>query len=487
MHADARRGVSAILASCERWLVWAALALYMLGVAAPWVVNSVAGRTGTLLFVAAFCAWLLVFSRPLATAWQMEAMRMPGALRTLHLALSAAASFGIIFPGAVFALGAGWPMLDGMALAAAAGMLGLAIAWMPGRIAWALGFAPALLMSAADEATRQAVFGALDALPLQVKCWSAAMVAGGVAWASASSCLAYARRDALPAWRRPMPIWWTQQRTQTLGARKGWVANVDMAQHYAAMPAWVLGINRAAAFGVARRGPVLALRTWLGSPFTPLHSRDRVRQLVIVFGSLLIYPLLMLGIFGQDANWTHFLSLGGGFALAFLAMLFVLVFPLALLQRRMRASAEFADLALLPGLGDARAHLLRAIGKPLLASAALLGVLAAMLVWLGNNPSGHVGIVLGLLAFVAMATAGSLRALAGLSIGPLWSAGVIVVQLLMMVTLSALQIPKLAPLLPAATATWFHAGAPLVIMIYGVVGWIAWRRYRDLPHPFLQD
>ncbi len=489
MHRDARLGVSMILASAERWIVWGALALYLLGMAAPWLGSSSGARDGVLLFIAAFFAWMLLFSRPLATAWRMEELRVPGATRSLRMALAAALALGVVLPAGVLALGAGMPFLEALGWLFWASMTGLAMAWMPGRIVWGFCFLPMLVLFGLDMPMTADVIARLRAVPPWAWLWLLALVFAALAWICARTLLASARGDALPAWRQPLVLWWAQQQAQATGSRGGWITRTDMAQAYGNTPEWLTRINGASAFGAAHRDPVTVLRAWLGSPYAPLHLRDRLRQLGIVAGSLLLYPVLMVGVLGERASWQGFIAIGGGFATFMLVFLFAFMFPAALVQRRVRASAEYADLALLPGLGDARRYLPRAVAGPLLAFMAGMAVFAALVLLAVAGEAGvsYAHVALALVGIGVMVTASCLRALAGQTVGMGWSVAQVVLMLVLLVAGLAGLVPKLAKLLPPTAMDAAQAGWWLAIVAYAAFGWRAWRRYRALPHPFLQE
>ena len=72
-------------------------------------------------------------------------------------------------------------------------------------------------------------------------------------------------------------------------------------------------------------------------------------------------------------------------------------------------------------------------------------------------------------------------------LGLAWNLPQLLTLLALMVITFALQVPKFAPLLPANAMLLANVGWLLAISTYGAFGWQAWRRYRALPHPFLQD
>lgn len=491
MHADARRGLSAILASGGRGLLGSVLALYLLAAGLTiWNPVPVIDNWMWLLWVT-FFAWALLFARVVVVAATLRRMRAPGALRTLWLALAMAFIVGVVLPSGVLALAVGEQFVRAVAILTCAAMWGLALAMVPGRIAYGMMFAPIVFMNLLDGLLRKGLVAVLNLLPPNAFLWIASAVAGAVAWLCARGYLNTGGDETRAAWREP---WVSSLMRNTMqagsaGARGGWVANADVAQTYRNTPEWLSRINRAAAFGVAHRSPVLALRTWLGSPYAPLHPRDRIRQLLYLGGMLLVYPVLMIGVLDAGAGWKSFVGIGTGFAGPMLAFMLVLMFPLVLQQRRLRASAEYADLALLPALGDARSNLLRAVAGPVMVFAIGLVVLCVVSLFAVAGPwrSTSMGIVLAVVALVVMVASGCMRALAGQALGLAWNLPKLLTLLALMVVTFALQVPKFAPLLPANAMLLANVSWLLAISIYGAFGWQAWRRYRALPHPFLQD
>ena len=420
MHADARRGLSAILASGGRELIGAIIALYLLAagltVAMPAWDPEPIHDNWIWWFWATFFAWTFLVARVVVVAASLQRMRVPGALRTLRLALAMAFIVGVLFPAGMLALSSDMHLVRALAFLTFAATWGLAMAMLPAGITFVLLFAPFFLMKALDDRLDNQLIAQFLLLPPNAFLWIASGVFAVVAWLCARSHLGAAPEESRAAWRQPYVAYVMRNTMQWAGAgaRGGWVANADVAQTYRNSPEWLSGIKETAAFGVAHRSPVVALRAWLGSPYAPLHPRDRFRQFLYLGGMLLIYPVVMIGVLDAGAGWKSFVGLGTGFAGPMLAFMLVLMFPLVLQQRRLRASAEYADLALLPALGDAGSNLLRAVAGPVIVYAIGLVVLCvvSLLAVAGPWRATSMGIVLAVVALVVMVASGCMRALA---------------------------------------------------------------------------
>lgn len=282
----------------------------------------------------------------------------------------------------------------------------------------------------------------------------------------------------------------------------GGLSRQSSSQRLRQLPDWLR--VRADLSKVGPRTPVLALCTALGGWYVPQTWASVVRQLLPRVLLPLLLILLMVLLQFDDPRSLHgsglhhaWLDAGigiiGWFGLSGGAMLTALS-ALVLEQRWSRTNAELPLLALLPGLGDARAvrrHLLlAALGKPVLAQTLLLMVVV------GAARMMHVGTQAVMFVTVAqLGCAGVLVALALSIFGgrrlPGWGRMVLLISVSALVLFSAM-----IPLITLGSHPW-QPGVGLQSVL--VAGWLVlavvllwlgrrgWQGLQRRPHPFLAN
>lgn len=476
-----------------RWLTLVITLLCGLGAIAFGVFSQKAHWwVGSTVIYAFGIGYLWAFWMPtlLLLAIDARRLRLPGMQRAAAYSLWLHAAPSLLVP--VLALGAcGADMRYVAELVALAMAGGAAVVLLPRWCAMVIGFTPALSIGLRHLA--------------QLPPWSDPR---WLAWGG----LALFALLAVDAWR------WRQllhsdsdnelgfgsamlmqlRRQSTLGHWNG-LQQLDGGQMIRRRPEWMQ--PRADLRRIGLQSPVRALRVALGGWYMPKTLSGHLRAAAPALLPILLYiPAMAIMHAGESrsrAAQSILLSTGigvvgglgvfGGLMLAAMAMLVVH-------QRWKRTNAELPLLALLPGLGDARARrhvLLRAaFGTPVKVQLLLLAcVLAAALVM-------HLsGLAVLLVALAQLAAVGAMAAqvlctLGGYKphVGVLASIYVVLAVLFCLSTfvplLSADEHPwsGLALLEPALLASW--------IVLAAVLLWLGRRGWRGLlarPHPFLAN
>ncbi|HWU77430.1 MAG TPA: hypothetical protein VN043_13085 [Rhodanobacter sp.] len=253
-----------------------------------------------------------------------------------------------------------------------------------------------------------------------------------------------------------------------------------------------------------RVGPGSLRRTFqvaLGGWYLPQTLAGHVRQMAPVLLPLVLFvPVMAISKAGDahDGGWGKawqaidigiigWIGLFGGGVLA-------LATVLALSRRWRKTGAELSLLSLLPGLGDVRAvrralvH--AALGKPLLAQAALLLLVLGAGLHLHMSGIGLLLIALAQFGCAAVMVAFGLGTLGGAELPP-WASA-----LLLSVTFALVCGSTFMPLLMAGRHHWHPGLGPLVAMAVSwatlaiVLLWLGRRGWRGLlqrPHPFLAN
>lgn len=463
---------AAILAAgCQRGERWLQLGVYGLFAAgAVLLAGSMAGKSreavGALLLVMlalpTFFLWLGWFSRLLLLRAEAQAMLTPAMPGMIDRTLLALAVLTIFAPAFLISRG------TGVEFAWAAGCLGCIAA---------SGLLLALL--------QRGLAGLLGLLPMLVAGIDGNMVATLIDWKDATPALA-ALLLLLAAWRwlrvsADIQRWqqpdWRQPLVFAMGRRGSVFAGSDLLDPHVQegmLPRW---FRHGADLRNYRPGEVRTMRALLGGVFAPRGWKQALASIV----AWLLVLALMLHYFTRDgdspAQMVLFVALVAG------GILLALPFALRLQALYQGHGGEMAELALLPGWGDApraRHTLLRAVvgvyGRmALLLLAVMLG--AAVL-------TGQVGVVVlacvSALAVIAVGVCGWLRPLAGRP----WRLHAGYALLLVLLGVPAL----------GCTIAAFGGGALLVPMTVAwslvLLGacWVArslWVAFEARPQPFL--
>lgn len=265
---------------------------------------------------------------------------------------------------------------------------------------------------------------------------------------------------------------------------RGLAAGAESPEHHSAhieLPDWVWPAGQIEPQGPAR--PVRAMGAWLGTPFASL-SRS---QLLIQLGAAgLIVVLIVACQLRDDALGLPIMTV----LLATGVVMTVLQSGVRLDTVRRQRSAQWSELALLPGWGNAamaRVTLLRAVAAPTTAMAGgLLVLLLGLVAWRGGGFVGALLVTLAMCAVWLASLVTCLRPLAGKRLGSLWMialclTGIGVPMLTMFAGLSSerLQMNGLG---------WFAFGSAgcLAVAFLSISGVASWRQFQAQPHPFVE-
>jgi hypothetical protein len=470
-----RRVLATVTAACSARERWWLLAVYVLFAAITVLLARRpprhAGAEGLLmvLLLPTFFLWAGWFARLLLLQLQARAARIPGLQRDVAAALAWMALATLLLPALALGL-AGVDVAFAAVWLACIALAGLLFALLPRGIAALTGLTPMLSKALGLDALA-AAFPVGTALPLLavalalLVAWRwRAIVRGGEALQATS-------------WRQPL-LFAMAQRGSFWGGRDLADARVQVA----IKPRWMLRVDGIGQAGPAR--PVQAMRIWLGTPFTALSGRQLLGQLAL----LLVVGVLCWRMFLHDGH-----DAAGAWAMAQYFGLFVggailvATFAMRLQGLYQRHGGELAELALLPGWGDAgrlRRTLLQAVARPLAAAFALVLLVVAGVGIAAGDDVPRMALLL--LVTATMALLGAvlcLRALAGSaqrSFGN-W------LLLLAGIPLSGLTAVALSS---AASPAWQQRMllAWLLVALACGAGLVrAWRRFDARPHPFLQS
>lgn len=232
-----------------------------------------------------------------------------------------------------------------------------------------------------------------------------------------------------------------------------------------------------------------SIRTCLGQPFAPLSWMQRLRQVLAITAWALLFPLMML-LSGQSGG--NFATAMLMFALPFALIALVAIFSAALRQRR-RHRHEFAELALLPGIGtDGKRSLLTAVLAPQIVAYLLLLLLVGALGFAA--PHGKLAFQLPLLFVPVIASASlgigcSLAVLTG-SIPRVLLFGLALTSAVMLITSFVVPLQRYASAASDAYQYSLYAYLASAAVLTSVGLWLSKRGVSALqarPHGYVLD
>ena len=252
----------------------------------------------------------------------------------------------------------------------------------------------------------------------------------------------------------------------------------------AQVPDWLWPTGQIEPGGPAR--PVRAMGAWLGTPFAPLSRA----QLAVQLGAAGAIVTLIVAYQLRGGSLSLLSSLLVGAALVGGVIPIVLQYGLRLDAIRWQRSAEWSELALLPGWVDAataRTLLLRAVFTPIATlSAGLLLVLLALAV---SNGVDAIGVGLLVLAVLAVALASAvicLRALAGQRLDPAGMVGCCLAGIGLPVLSVYAGLSNLRGYLDGLGGLALGSAWVLALAFLSITGYRAWCRFQALPHAFVE-
>lgn len=476
----------------RRWFALAVMAVFLLGAVAVGVFMPGPRRwlaCAMLYAVGSFVLWALWLSATLLLAIDARRLNLPGVQRVAIQGLVCYAVLTVGLP--VLALNAlpGTDIGEAALIVATASVGGLAFALLPGYVVSLVCLLPAL------RSSLQLVLPLPNLPDLGWQDWfmTSLILASSVItlrWHQ----LVRNGINHVSGLRRPLVVQFHRMDATGLLDGDPESGSVQMIRQ---RPNWLQ--PRAALRNAGPRSPVLALRIALGGRYLPRTLASHVCTVAIVLLQVaamgLVFTLAL-----TDKHGTAFLQASLGFtALAFIGGSCLLGGPMLALmigaqlqQRWQRTHAELPLLALLPGLGDARArrrHFLHAtLGIPATALAALLVVLLAA------GLAIHLrGLNLLLLALPIPASLGAtvmlvLRISGGRPL-PAWGAWLLLmpltVLLVLSVTIPAMSLATHASMLVAKG--WLLAAWCVMALVLAWLGQHGWHAFRQRPHPFLPN
>lgn len=480
------RAVALLRASHSEYGRWLAVLLYALLVGIGLILLQFANRSEKIAIVlmgfvgiATAILWALWFARLVLLHIDAREGRLPTLARDLPIALVVALIASVLLPALLLTNFADVPVVLALQLLTVCALAGLGLALLPVGVCSLLGFTPLALSLINRALTAQLGPGFWSGLGLHpfrfslswllfalslfaIWRWRATVSAGKAAFAS--------------PWSRPLMA----QRGPLIGMTGGDGTATLWRAH---MPDWLWPSGKA----IAGPGqPLHAMRSWLGTPFAPLHARQLVLQLVLGAGMLLVMALGVTSDSGSKLSQSGIVGGIVGGVSAGVAML-VSMYAWRLEQLRRSVASELAELTLLPGWGDAthaRRTLLSAVTySPLRASAVVSALLfgSALLAGLGPSTLLLLGASIVLLALVmAMAC---LRPLAGQPLMHWFPITIIV--LAMLLSMVSLFIYGTSP--ERSPGPGLFLGFALLSMATVAALWDSWGRFTARAHPFLQD
>lgn len=474
-----------------RWLGIVLFALISLGTLV--VLHVVPTARGQLLACGLYALgiaylWAFCFSASVLLAIDARQMRVPGAERTVVTGLLAYAAACVLLPMLVMSM-LGGPVLLAAVLVAAALTAGLAFALLPGYLAMAVGFLPALFQ-AFGRAWHVGVWTPERLMTTADVVIAASVLAIAIQW---PRLLRGEQRHATGLGR-----------CMVLQFRHGgvmrWGIGQSDRQRVLQRPAWTQVEANVRASGPRR--PVTSLRIALGGLYLPQTGRGWFRQIsaplacVLVFAGLLAIARLGSDQHLLDAGWIAGFVIGCGSVLSIGCVIGMPLLTATTIHRRWAgAHAELDVLALLPGLGrgDAiRRTLLRAtLGRPLAVQAIFLLLTLAAAAIFRFGVVSTVYLILAQLC-AALATASSVLCTLGDREPRPWAR--VTLAIAFGVLLSTACLISLAGPHRPDQAAWPHAGAVAGAYLVGlallgaaltVLARRGWRGLRSRPHPFL--
>lgn len=413
-----------------------------------------------ILALPTFWLWLGWFPRLLVLHAHAQALRVPRMAAYAGATLLAAAGVTIMLPAIVLSFG-GTPMWVSAGVLACIAGAALLMAVLPRGMSGLVGFVPLAFAAIGDH-----LDGMLDwprALPLL-----ACLLALLVAW----RWLRIQRRPgdwSEPGWQQPLVFAMARS-----GGLFGRGDLLDTRAQTASLPRWLRLVDD---LGSLRPGQSRTLRVLLGGIFAPIGWRQR-----LVLGALYLGVLALVwrqSVSDGDSPWQMLMFAGlvsGG-------ILLLGPFALRVQALQQEHGGEMAELALLPGWGDARqarARLLRTIAR-VYANWCL--AMAVVMAW-GAAMTGQPAVVaLALLSTAALAVLGAamwLRPLAGQPWNlDAWTAAPVLLlgPPLLGATVVAFDGALLVEPMLAAWAVLLACGALLAVR--------AWRRFESRAQPFL--
>lgn len=231
------------------------------------------------------------------------------------------------------------------------------------------------------------------------------------------------------------------------------------------------------------RSPSGVIRVYVGSAFAPVPVASRAFVSRLSVAAIGLAPLLLAGsAAARPMRWLVPYYLGGSAALIWVWLMN------SLARFNVNRSAQFAELALLPGLGSAasqRRAFYRAVLGPPMVVLAFFSALALMWERATSHPWRQIGFLGGVLAFLMLLSAVNI-------VGQLLVVRTRPTTRVMQIYLLSLQfyatfISIRAESLLAVTFPLLFCGSLTllsVIAVVSVVGHV--RRLARLPHPFLR-
>ncbi|WP_143703925.1 MULTISPECIES: hypothetical protein [Luteimonas] len=412
--------------------------------------------------IANFSLWAGWLARLLLLQRDAAGVQAPGIASAVRQALACGLALTVLLPGLVLlTLEVPVPVaLGAPALGVLGGLLFALLPWpaavlllmAPGAWQWASLYLPPL-------GSAEMLAGAVVGLLVLTACWR--------------SLLRGPDTEAIPAWRRPVML-------QAPGGIVVWTDSEAGAA--SALPrmyeGWLAPMPRPTRAGP--HAPGQAIDALLAGSMGYVAPRAAAKQWAIV--AALVIAVIAIPFQGETPLLRDALLLGGvvgllggGWTLA-----------MRLERQRNRMSAEFAELALLPGLGDAATastRLLRRVavrlGQLMLFALAGLG----LLIWLRQMPWPYAAHLLAMLAGVG---AGSvLMCVSALADRSVASTRMFLMMLpLILATSATLGMTLLRGPMAQHAVVWGLIWT-LLTAAYLVAARSPLRRYRDRPHAFL--
>lgn len=410
--------------------------------------------------------------------------RVPGVAAAVRRTLVLTVPLTVLLPAAVLVIAGADAALAVPALVAASAAAVL-LATLPAWVWLGACFLPLAAMLVYGIAARLPVPPGLraDASWLFQPPWLAALAAALVVLAAGrwNAIVSGRTRSGGGPWSAPAVL---ANRTGTWGA--AWMVDSG-----AQLPEWFWPAGQTVKGNPT--DPARQIRVLLGTPFAPLTRRQWLFQWGVAAVALAVVALNLVPA-GQGASTgvlSSFLKgfVEGGVAGGVLGGGAVLIgmFGTRLDKMVRRPSGELPELALLPGMGGARAtgHLLRAVfGMP---AKSLLGgsvILLALLAAAGVDAPGLAWSMVACAGIGLLTAQVCLRPLAGLRMLRWWGYLHVGLGLLLLVATMGLAINGQGSAPQAATVLAVLWAAVVLASSLQIAH--AWRRIKARPHPFVQ-
>lgn len=425
---------------------------------------------GMLAALANFALWSGLFGRLALLRSQAVTGCTPGVAGAIRAAVAGGAALTVLLPGGLL-LAAGLAPTPAFAMPALGALAGLLFVLMPSPLAAALCMAPGLAGMLLRDMPGQLedrigidLFSMMF-LPLLILIGT---LAAAWCWGRVARMTDPA---AIPRWRRPM-VMFNPMNAMDLGATSTDTGVPGMHTH----TGWLAPVIRIDTAGP--HDPHAAIGALLGGPMGQVAPRDAARQWgLIAFAVAVVVFIPFHGdiAFLRDAALFGALIglLAGGWTLA-----------MRLDRQRQRPSGEYAELALLPGVGAPRLALLRGVLRRL--GQLMLVALAALLLlaWVRDTSGSQVALLIAMFAGVAAASVFMcLVALAGPGLATI-RMGLTMLPLLV-TTFATLLVVMLR--IPAGSVLIWGAVWAVLTCGYLAAALVPFQTFRNRAHAFLID